>query len=54
MKRWRNVLSVHDRLAILVRVSKGEDPEKLAAEFNIGTSSIFDRKKQREALERES
>ena len=54
MKRKLNVLSVHVKLAILERLNKGEGAEKLAAEFNVGTSSISDWKKQREALDREA
>lgn len=54
LKRKRNVLSVGDKLDAVNRLLKGETPNKLAAEFNVGTSTISDWKKNRVKLEQQA
>ncbi|KAG8174372.1 hypothetical protein JTE90_007340 [Oedothorax gibbosus] len=49
-KRKRVVLTLAQKLDIIRRIEKGERKEALMAEFNIGSSTIYDLKKKKTEL----
>lgn len=53
-KRRKNVLSVYVKLDAINRLDKGELPTKLAAELNVGISTISNWKTGREKLEKKA
>jgi hypothetical protein len=49
-KRERVVLSIKDKVALLTRVDKGASVKLLCGEFGVGSSTMYDLKKQKEKL----
>nr|XP_045624661.1 uncharacterized protein LOC123774419 [Procambarus clarkii] len=49
-KRKYTVLSIEDKVAVLRRISAGENVALVAAEYGISSSAIYDLKKQKDAL----
>ncbi|KAK8728193.1 hypothetical protein OTU49_009160 [Cherax quadricarinatus] len=49
-KRKYTVLSIEDKIAVLRRIGAGENVALVAAEYGISSSTIYDLKKQKDAL----
>jgi hypothetical protein len=47
-KRERVFLSIKDKVALLTRVDKGASVKLLCGEFSVGSSTMYDLKKQKE------
>ena len=50
LKRKRTVVSLETKVAILDRLKKGETQVRLVSEYGIGTSTVFDIKKNEEKI----
>lgn len=51
-KRKHVTLTIHQKLDIIRRLEKGENRNNIMTEFNIGSSTIYDIKKQKQNLEK--
>ena len=49
-KRKRNVLTLPKKIELVKRMEKGESREKLMAEYGVGSSTLYDLKKQKDKL----
>ena len=49
-KRKRNVLALSEKIELVKRMEKGESLSKLMAEYGVGSSTLYDLKKQKDKM----